>query len=140
LNREIEALSGMSVGDVIALYGQEGYRSFEARALDRVIEANDDMVLAVAGGIVSAPETYRTLLSRCRTIWLRATPEDHMTRVRAQGDERPMEGNPEAMDELRAILNARESHYAKASAVVDTSGVDETAVLERISAAVQVAL
>ena len=132
LNREIEKMSGISVGDVIALYGQEGYRSFEARALDRVIEANDNTVLAVAGGIVSAPETYQTLLARCRTIWLRASPEDHMSRVRAQGDERPMEGNPEAMAELRAILASREELYAQAGAVVDTSGASEDAALRLI--------
>lgn len=132
LNREIEKISGLPIGDVIALYGQEGYRGFEARALDRVIAEHDQMVLAVAGGIVSAPDTYRTLLAHCQTIWLRATPEDHMNRVRAQGDERPMEGNPEAMAELRAILASREELYARASAVVDTSGMDEAAALARV--------
>jgi XRE family transcriptional regulator, aerobic/anaerobic benzoate catabolism transcriptional regulator len=122
LNREIEALSGMPVEEVMALYGQEGYRRLEHQALDRVIETHERVVLAVAGGIVAEPETYALLLDRFHTIWLRASPEEHMGRVRAQGDERPMAGNPRAMDELRSILTSREALYARADAVLDTSG------------------
>ncbi len=122
LNREIEDLSGMPVEEVMALYGQEGYRRLEHQALSRVIESHDQVVLAVAGGIVAEPETYALLLDRFHTIWLRASPEEHMGRVRAQGDERPMAGNPRAMDELRSILTSREALYARADAVLDTSG------------------
>jgi XRE family transcriptional regulator, aerobic/anaerobic benzoate catabolism transcriptional regulator len=122
LNQEIEQLSGMPVEEVMALYGQEGYRRLEHQALERVIECHDRVVLAVAGGIVAEPETYALLLDRFHTIWLRASPEEHMSRVRAQGDERPMAGNPRAMDELRSILTSREALYARADAVLDTSG------------------
>lgn len=122
LNREIEALSGMPVEEVMALYGQEGYRRLEHQALERVIETEDRVILAVAGGIVAEPETYALLLDRFHTVWLRAAPEEHMSRVRAQGDERPMAGNPRAMDELRSILTSREALYARADAVLDTSG------------------
>jgi XRE family transcriptional regulator, aerobic/anaerobic benzoate catabolism transcriptional regulator len=122
LNREIELLSGIPVEEVMALYGQEGYRRLEHQALDRVIATQHRVVLAVAGGIVAEPETYALLLDRFHTIWLRASPEEHMSRVRAQGDERPMAGNPRAMDELRSILTSREALYARADAVLDTSG------------------
>jgi len=122
LTREIETHSDMPMAEIIALYGPEGYRTLEADALERVVARHDDMVLAVAGGIVAAPETYATLLARFHTIWLRTAPEDHMARVRAQGDERPMAGNPQAMAQLRAILTAREPLYARAQAKVDTAG------------------
>lgn len=122
LNREIQEHSGMPVDEVMALYGQEGYRELEARAVRRVIEAYDTMILAVAGGIVAAPETYNTLRSNFHTIWIKAAPEEHMNRVREQGDERPMAGMPEAMEQLKSILRSREALYEKALAQVDTSG------------------
>jgi XRE family aerobic/anaerobic benzoate catabolism transcriptional regulator len=79
-------------------------------------------VLTVGGGIVSEPETYNLLLLNCFTVWIKAAPEEHMARVVAQGDLRPMAGHAEAMDDLRKILTSRESLYGKADAVVDTSG------------------
>jgi XRE family aerobic/anaerobic benzoate catabolism transcriptional regulator len=138
LNEEIEQASGMPVNDVIALYGQEGYRRLEQQSVERVAATHDAIVLAVAGGIVSEPDTFTYLLRHFHTIWLKAQPEEHMTRVRAQGDERPMAGSPAAMDELRSILTSREALYARAEAVVDTSGktIEESLadVLETIKA------
>jgi len=122
LNRAIEDESGMPVAEVMALYGQEGYRALERQALERVAATTREVVLAIAGGIVSEPETYRFLLEHFHTIWLKATPEEHMRRVRAQGDERPMAGNPKAMEELVSILTSREALYARADAMVGTSG------------------
>ena len=122
LNRDIEEQSGMPVTDVMALYGQEGYRRLERQALERVVATTDQVVLAVAGGIVSEPATFAFLLRHFHTIWLKAPPETHMRRVAEQGDERPMAGNPKAMDELKSILTSREALYAQAEAVVDTDG------------------
>lgn len=137
LNNEIEEQSGMPVNEVIALYGQEGYRSLEAQAISRVISTHDEMVLAVAGGIVAEPETYNMLLGHFHTIWLRTTPEEHMTRVRDQGDERPMAGNVEAMDQLRSILTSREALYGKALARLDTSGQNVDASLAQLLALIR---
>jgi XRE family aerobic/anaerobic benzoate catabolism transcriptional regulator len=122
LNREIEAQSGMPVNEVIALYGQEGYRRLERQALERVVATRERMVLAAAGGLVTAPDSFSFLLAHFHTVWLKAAPEEHMQRVRAQGDERPMAGNPKAMEELNALLTGREALYASAVATVDTSG------------------
>lgn len=122
LNDVIEGESGLPVSDVIALYGPEGYRRFESRALSSVIGGQNDVILAVAGGIVDTPKTYDILLEEFDTIWLQAAPEDHMKRVIAQGDERPMAGNPKAMEELKAILHRREAAYARAHFALDTAG------------------
>ena len=122
LNREIEEQAGMPVDEVMALYGQEGYRRLERQALERLVATSDAMVLAVAGGIVSEPETFGFLTRNFHTVWLKASPEEHMRRVREQGDERPMAGNPKAMEELKSILTSREAVYARAQATVDTSG------------------
>jgi XRE family aerobic/anaerobic benzoate catabolism transcriptional regulator len=122
LNREIEALSGLAVNEVIALYGQEGYRRLERQAVERVAAARDELVLAAAGGVVTEPETFGFLQAHFHTIWLKAAPHEHMNRVRAQGDERPMAGHPKAMEELNARLREREALYASAHARVDTSG------------------
>lgn len=121
LNEEIEAASGMPVNEVFSLYGQDGYRRLEKQALERIIATHESLILAVAGGIVSEPETYNYFLRHCYAIWLKAQPEEHMARVQGQGDERPMTGNPDAMADLQRILNSREELYAKAEAEVDTS-------------------
>jgi XRE family transcriptional regulator, aerobic/anaerobic benzoate catabolism transcriptional regulator len=139
LNAEIAATSGMPVAEVMALYGQEGYRRLERQAIEHVAATHEAVILAVAGGVVSEPETFNYLLRRFHTIWLKAKPEEHMARVRNQGDTRPMAGNPAAMDELKAILVSREALYARSEAQVDTSGkeVDESLadVLRMIEAA-----
>jgi XRE family aerobic/anaerobic benzoate catabolism transcriptional regulator len=132
LNEDIEQASGMPVDELIALYGQEGYRHLERQSLERVVATRDTVVLAVAGGIVSQPETFNYLLRNFHTIWLKADPEEHMARVRGQGDERPMAGNPDAMAELRNILTSREALYSRAEAHVDTA----KATLEESLAAV----
>lgn len=122
LNDHIEQNCGMPVDEVIALYGQEGYRLLEYQAAKRVAATQDRFVLAVAGGIVSQPDTFDYLLDHYHTVWLRAAPEEHMHRVRAQGDMRPMAERPDAMEELRDILQGREQQYSRADAKLDTQG------------------
>ena len=121
LNKEIEAASDMPVAEVMALYGQEGYRELEAQALERVSATHDKMILAVAGGIVAEQTTYATLLQRFHTIWVYTSPSEYMQRVRAQGDVRPMEGNPAAMTQLKNLLDTRTPLYERADAQINTS-------------------
>ncbi len=132
LNDEIERHAGMPISEIMALYGQEGYRRLEADALDRVISTFDTALLAVAGGVVAEPETYKRLLSHCHTIWLKASAQEHMDRVLAQGDDRPMSGNPEAMAELKTILTSREKQYEKACFQLDTSKVSLEQSLQQL--------
>jgi len=122
LAREIEHVAGAELPEVFALYGQAAYRRYERRALEGLLESQDAFVLAPGGGIVSEPATFDLLLSSCFTVWLKATAEEHMSRVLAQGDYRPMGGNQEAMKDLQRILAGREALYSKADIVVDTSG------------------
>ena len=122
LDREVEADVGMSLAEVFMLYGQSGYRRIEHRCLERVVGAHPRAVISVGGGIVSEADTYELLLAGCFTVWVRAQPEEHMSRVAAQGDFRPMAGNEEAMNDLRHILAARAPLYGKADATIDTSG------------------
>lgn len=122
LNDQVEESAGMPANEVMALYGQEGYRVLERQALEQIVATHGAMVLAVAGGIASQSDTFNYLLSHFQTIWLKAGPEEHMERVRAQGDMRPMAGSTNAMKELRNILKAREQQYRRAGACVDTSG------------------
>lgn len=137
LTDDIERSNGMSVHETIALYGQEGYRLLERQAIERIALSENRIVLAVAGGIVSEPETYAYLLSHYHTIWLKAEPEEHMERVRAQGDERPMAGNPAALDELRQILTSREALYAQADAVVNTSATPLEESLDAVMTSIE---
>jgi len=135
LNKEIEAQNGLSVAEIIALYGQEGFRRMEQAALGQLLARNELTVLATGGGIVSEPLTFDLILSSFYTIWLKAEPEEHMARVRSQGDLRPMADDRSAMAELRTILLSREPLYARASAVVDTAGLTvDTAAARLIDA------
>jgi XRE family aerobic/anaerobic benzoate catabolism transcriptional regulator len=135
LNKEIEAQNGLSVAEIIALYGQEGFRRMEQTALGQLLARNELFVLATGGGIVSEPLTFDLILSSFYTIWLKAEPEEHMARVRSQGDLRPMADDRSAMAELRTILLSREPLYARASAVVDTAGLTvDTAAARLIDA------
>lgn len=121
LNAEIERQSGLAVGEIFALYGQEGYRRLERAALQRIADDYAQVFLAVAGGLVSEPETFDYLMQRFTAIWLRTSPKEHMARVLAQGDKRPMADNPAAMEELETILTSRETLYSRAPMTVDTS-------------------
>lgn len=123
LNREIERLAGCSIPEVHALMGPEAYRRYERRALEEVTSEKSEVVIATPGGIVSDTSTFNLLLTRCFTVWLHASPEEHMARVVAQGDQRPMQGNREAMEDLKRILAARARFYRKADVDVSTSGL-----------------
>jgi XRE family aerobic/anaerobic benzoate catabolism transcriptional regulator len=132
LNKEVEAQNGLSVAEIIALYGQEGFRRMEQSALNQLLARKELMVLATGGGIVSEPLTFDLILSSFYTIWLKAEPEEHMRRVRKQGDLRPMADDRSAMAELRNILVSREPLYARASATVDTAGLSVDAAAARL--------
>jgi XRE family aerobic/anaerobic benzoate catabolism transcriptional regulator len=122
LDREIEREAGISLSEIFLLYGQAGYRRIERRCLERLVAGTPEMVVAVGGGIVSEPDAYNLLLQHCFTAWVKASPDEHMARVVAQGDLRPMQGHSEAMADLTRILDAREPLYRKADITLDTSG------------------
>jgi XRE family aerobic/anaerobic benzoate catabolism transcriptional regulator len=134
--REIAAEAGTSLSEVFSLYGQSAYRRYERRALERVIAEHPRAVIATGGSLVSEPGTFATLMRACHTIWIKASPHEHMARVVAQGDMRPMKGSPEAMEDLKRILEGRHALYAKADAVVDTSA---RSVSDSVEALVRVA-
>ena len=121
LSREVERVAGYSVREIQDLYGTAAYRRYERRALEEVVQIYPEMVLATPGGLVSDAATFNVLLRHCTTVWLQASPEDHMGRVARQGDLRPMAGNEEAMSDLKRILDGRSSFYNKAAIALDTS-------------------
>jgi len=124
LDGEVERTAGISLSEIFLLHGQAGFRRYERRCLEAVIEAHPRCVIATGGSLVTEAATLDLLLSNCLTVWLKAAPEEHMARVVAQGDTRPMSDNREAMDDLKRILDARGALYAQADFVVDTAGQD----------------
>jgi XRE family transcriptional regulator, aerobic/anaerobic benzoate catabolism transcriptional regulator len=137
LDREIEKDAGMALAEIFSLYGQAGYRRIEKRTLDRVLGENARAIISIGGGVVSEKETYDRVLSSCLTVWVKASPEDHMSRVIAQGDFRVMGENNEAMDDLRRILEAREALYRRADIHLQTSGESVDESLAKLKQAVQ---
>lgn len=121
LSREIEKFAGCSISEIQALYGMNAYRRYERRALEEAIQIYPEAVIATPGGLVSDAATFNLLLAHCTTVWLHADPEDHMKRVAAQGDLRPMAASKEAMEDLKGILAGRAAFYSKAELSLDTS-------------------
>jgi XRE family aerobic/anaerobic benzoate catabolism transcriptional regulator len=136
LDHEVELEAGAKLGEVFAMYGQEAYRRFERRALERVLRAHESAVIAAGGSLVTDPDTYRLLLDNCRTVWLKAKPEEHMSRVMAQGDLRPFKGRSAAIEEIRKLLSDRDRMYARADITLETSGRPLRAALDELKSKV----
>jgi XRE family aerobic/anaerobic benzoate catabolism transcriptional regulator len=138
LDRVIEKECGVTLSVIFDLYGQSGFRRLERQCLEQILERQPRFVLSTGGSLVSEHATFERLLAACFTVWLRATPEDHMQRVIAQGDMRPMAENRESMADLRRILSVREPLYGEADVAVDTSGRSLSESFDAILKAVQV--
>ena len=132
LSREIEKFAGCGIGEIQALYGVNAYRRYERRALEESIQIYPEAVIATPGGLVADPATFNLLFAHCTTVWLRAEPEDHMRRVAAQGDLRPMAASREAMEDLRNILAGRAAFYSRADLSLDTSAQPLPATFEAL--------
>lgn len=140
LNREIERVAGCSLPEIHNLLGSGAYRRYERRALEEAVQLYPDAVIATPGGIVSDPTNFNLLMTHCFTVWLKASPAEHMQRVIDQGDLRPMSGNREAMDDLRRILEGRAAFYARADLQVDTSALSLADAFARLRDAVRAAV
>jgi XRE family aerobic/anaerobic benzoate catabolism transcriptional regulator len=132
LDREVEKEAGANLGEVFAMYGQDAFRRFERRALERVLNQHERAVIATSGSLVTDPSTYEMLLDRCFCVWLKASPEEHMARVMAQGDTRPFKGRSAALDEIRKLLADRDRLYARAALAVETSDKTVKQTLQEI--------
>lgn len=132
LDRRIEQAAEMSLSEIFSLYGEEYYRRLERETLSAVLAEDRPTVLATGGGIVASRDTYALLKQAATTVWLRAAPEDHWNRVVAQGDKRPMADHPQAMADLRLLLEARQPLYATADLVIDTSGRPVDAIVDEV--------
>jgi XRE family transcriptional regulator, aerobic/anaerobic benzoate catabolism transcriptional regulator len=140
LNQEIERIAGCDLNEIHNLMGAVAYRRYELRALRATLERHRAAVIATPGGLVTEPASYNLLLAHCYTVWLTATPEQHMERVLAQGDLRPMADNPEAMADLKRILAERQPFYDRADMVFDTAAADPEAALAALSARLGIAM
>src|SRR3954468_12198406 len=141
LDKEVEKEAGAKLGEVFALYGQDAFRRFERRALERVLNQHERAVIATGGGLVTDPATYQLLQERCFCMWLKASPQEHMSRVIAQGDLRPFRsgmqgaGRSAALDEIQKLLEDREKLYGRADATIETSGRTVRQSLEQMKRA-----
>jgi XRE family aerobic/anaerobic benzoate catabolism transcriptional regulator len=136
LDGEIEREAGLGLGEIMELHGRPGFHRLERAVLDRLIATHPKAVIAAGGGIVAEAATFGCLLAACLTVWVKALPEEHMQRVIAQGDLRPMRDNRHSMADLRAILASREALYAQADIQLGTTGRDVDATLAALVAAI----
>lgn len=137
LDREVERASAMELSEIFATHGQAMFRRLERQCLEAIVQRFDRAVIATGGSLVTEPSTFDLLLSTCFVVWLKATPDEHMARVLEQGDLRPMSDGPQAMDDLKAILDSRATLYAKADAVVSTSGKSQKQAVTALLTAVR---
>jgi XRE family aerobic/anaerobic benzoate catabolism transcriptional regulator len=137
LSREIEQFAGCQISEIHNLYGANAYRRYERRALEEAIQIYPEVVIATPGGLVSDSANFNLLLSHCTTVWLQADAADHMGRVAAQGDMRPMAASKEAMEDLKRILEGRAAFYSKADLAINTSGRSENSAFEALRSSVR---
>lgn len=137
LSREIEQFAGCQISEIHNLYGANAYRRYERRALEEAIQIYPEVVIATPGGLVSDSANFNLLLSHCTTVWLQADAADHMGRVAAQGDMRPMAASREAMEDLKRILEGRSAFYSKADMAINTSGRSEDQAFAALRLAVR---
>lgn len=137
LSREIEQFAGCQISEIHNLYGANAYRRYERRALEEAIQIYPEVVIATPGGLVSDSANFNLLLSHCTTVWLQADAADHMGRVAAQGDMRPMAASREAMEDLKRILEGRSAFYSKADMAINTSGRSEDQAFEALRSTVR---
>jgi XRE family aerobic/anaerobic benzoate catabolism transcriptional regulator len=137
LSREIEQFAGCQISEIHNLYGANAYRRYERRALEEAIQIYPEVVIATPGGLVSDSANFNVLLSHCTTAWLQADAADHMGRVAAQGDMRPMAASHEAMEDLKRILEGRSAFYSKADLAINTSGRSEDQAFEALRTSVR---
>ena len=137
LSREIEKFAGCQISEIHNLYGANAYRRYERRALEEAIQIYPEAIIATPGGLVSDSANFNLLLSHCTTAWLQASANDHMARVAAQGDLRPMAASPEAMEDLKRILEGRSAFYSKAEISINTSAQDVDASFKRLNTEVR---
>jgi len=137
LSREIEQFAGCQISEIHNLYGADAYRRYERRALEEAIQIYPDVVIATPGGLVSDSANFNLLLSHCTTAWLQADAVDHMGRVAAQGDMRPMAASREAMEDLKRILEGRSAFYSKADMAINTSARSEDQAFEALRSSVR---
>jgi len=137
LSREIEKFAGCQISEIHNLYGANAYRRYERRALEEAIQIYPEVVIATPGGLVSESANFNLLLTHCTTVWLQANANDHMSRVAAQGDLRPMAASPEAMEDLKRILEGRSAFYSKADLSFDTSAQDAEESFQRLKTEVR---
>jgi XRE family aerobic/anaerobic benzoate catabolism transcriptional regulator len=137
LSREIEQFAGCQINEIHNLYGANAYRRYERRALEEAIQIYPEVVIATPGGLVSDSANFNLLLSHCTTVWLQADAADHMGRVAAQGDMRPMAASREAMEDLKRILEGRSAFYSKADLAINTSGRSEDQAFEALRTSVR---
>jgi XRE family aerobic/anaerobic benzoate catabolism transcriptional regulator len=140
LGAEITRIAGCTPAEIQDLYGPTAYRRYEGMALKEILQTRETFVLATPGGIVSDPGSFGLLLTQCFTVWLQASPKEHMERVLAQGDLRPMAGNRAAMEDLKAILESRTPFYAKADVTFETSGLAFDDALNELQAKIEHAI
>ncbi len=140
LSREIERIAGCTVREIHDLYGSAAYRRYERRALEETLQNYPKAVIATPGGLVSDVASLNLLLSRCLSVWIQASPEEHLNRVTQQGDLRPMAASREAMEDLRRILAGRAAFYSKADLNIDTTGQSLADSFQLIRKRVRIAL
>jgi len=137
LSREIEQFAGCQISEIHNLYGANAYRCYERRALEEAIQIYPEVVIATPGGLVSDSANFNLLLSHCTTVWLQADAVDHMGRVAAQGDMRPMAASREAMEDLKRILEGRSAFYSKADLAINTSARSEDQAFDALRTSVR---
>lgn len=123
LDQRIEGETNLSIPEIFAKEGEQGFRAHEKKLLRETLKM-DWGVIALGGGALLDPEN-RSLVERAGpVICLATSPEALLERAGSTSNERPLLAEGEqtrvSNDRLMNLLAQRESHYASFDNQVET--------------------
>ena len=129
---EIEKAASMTIPEIFTAHGEAYFRAGEARVIARLLESGPQ-VLATGGGAFMNPETRAVIHVKGISVWLNATLEILMRRVKRRAD-RPMLAGPDPIEALTRLVEERYSVYAEAELTVESRDVPHETIVSEIIA------
>jgi len=113
----IEKRTGMSIADIFALMGEEGFRRVEADVV-REVATGQKTVIACGGGVPLREENVRALRQGTIVVYLDVTPEQVMERLGPLSSVRPLLAGPDREQRARELLAVRRPLYIEVADIV----------------------
>ena len=129
-DREIEQAAGLTISDIFARFGEDGFRDGERRVIARLIDGKPK-VIATGGGAFMNDQTRALILERATAVWLDADIDVLVERV-SRRDDRPLLRDRDPKEALIELSAKRNPVYALAPIHVRSEPLPHDATVDAI--------